>query len=107
MLRPGCSTEASARRHRRQPGTRARGRGTPAAKSNKRRKQDQAKAAHKRAEQARRKERDQLARQAALAMQRLLDPQTPPAEVAALVTHALPDVVYLGAHVAQRRRARR
>jgi len=73
------------------------------AKSNKRRKQDQAKAAHKRAEQARRKERDELARQATLAMQRLLDPQTPPAEVAALVTHALPDVVYLAAHVAQRR----
>lgn len=73
------------------------------AKSNKRRKQDQAKAAHKRAEQARRKERDELARQATRAMQQLLDPQTPPAEVAVLVTHALPDVVYLGARVAQRR----
>lgn len=73
------------------------------AKSNKRRKQDQAKAAHKRAEQARRKERHELTRQAALAMQQVLDPQTPPAEVAALITHALPDVVYLAAHVAQRR----
>jgi hypothetical protein len=49
------------------------------AKSGKRRKQDQAKAAHKRAEQARRKTRDELARQANLTIRRLLDPQTPPA----------------------------
>ncbi len=73
------------------------------AKSNRRRKQDQAKAAHKRDERARRKARDELGRQAVLAMQRLLDPQTPPAEVADLVAQSVPDVVYLAARMAQLR----
>jgi hypothetical protein len=73
------------------------------AKSSKRRKQDQAKAAHKRAELERRKARDELVRQATLAARRLLDPQTPPAEVAALVAQSVPDMVYLAARLALRR----
>jgi hypothetical protein len=75
----------------------------PVAKSSKRRKQDQAKAAHKRAEQARRKARDELVQQLTLAMQRLLDPQTPPAEVADLVMLSVADDAYLAARVVQRR----
>ena len=73
------------------------------AKSSKRRKQDQAKAVHKRAEQARRKARDELVQQLTLAMQRLLDPQTPPAEVADLVMLSVADDVALAARVVQRR----
>ena len=73
------------------------------AKSSKRRKQDQAKAAHKRAEHARRKDRDELTRQATLSLQRLFNPQTPPAEVAVLVAQTMPDVVYLAARTAQQR----
>ena len=54
----------------------------PTSRSPTRAKQDQAKAAHKRAEQARRKARDELALQETLAIRRLLDPLTPPDEVA-------------------------
>jgi hypothetical protein len=73
------------------------------AKSSKRRRQDQAKAAHKRAEHARRKARDEQVRQATLTLQRLLNPQVPPGEVAALVAQCAPDVVYLGARAARQR----
>ncbi len=73
------------------------------AKSSKRRKQDQAKAAHKRAEQARHKARNELVQQLTVAMQRLLDPQTPPAGVADLVMLSVADDPYLAARVVQRR----
>jgi hypothetical protein len=73
------------------------------AKSSKRRKQDQAKAVHKRAEQARRKVNSEQVKQARQTLQRLFDPQTPPGEVAPLIMQIVADQIHLAAQVASKR----
>lgn len=72
------------------------------AKSNRRKKQDHAKAAARHAEQARLRARTERQQQLADHYGRLLDPQTSPAEVAELLAAELPDSIVAGAMVQTR-----
>ncbi|HUY50391.1 MAG TPA: hypothetical protein VMV92_32575 [Streptosporangiaceae bacterium] len=72
------------------------------AKSNRRKKQDRAKAEVRRAEQSRLRARAGRQQQLADRYSRLLDPQSSPAEVAELLAAALPDSIAAGAMVQTR-----
>jgi hypothetical protein len=72
------------------------------AKSNRRKKQDRAKAAARHAEQSRLRARTKRQQQLVGHYGRLLDPQTSPAEVAELLAAELPDSIVAGAMVQTR-----
>ena len=67
------------------------------AKSNRRKRQDRAKAGAKRAEQARRRAKAERERQAAERYRHLLDPRTSPVDVAGILAAELPDSLVAGA----------
>ena len=67
------------------------------ARSNRRKKQDRAKASARRAEQSRLQARAERQQQVAGRYSRLLDPQSSPAEVAELLAAELPDSIVAGA----------